>query len=175
MISFGAAAPTAAAGGRSTSSAASPVTDRASTAVAAARADWSWPTAGRRHIVDAFDAPEHRFGAGHRGIDIAAAVGETITASANGTVIFSGPVAGRSVITVDHGGGLVSSYDPIVPNVRSGAPVSAGHVLGTLGPGHAMHCRSGCVHLGVRFEGAYVDPAPFFRPPRRSVLLPLDG
>jgi septal ring factor EnvC (AmiA/AmiB activator) len=130
--------------------------------------------AGRRHIVAGFVAPEHRFGAGHRGVDIAAGAGGTITAPAAGTVIFSGPVAGRSVITVDHGGGLVSSYDPIMPAVPAGTPVATGQVLGMLGPAEAMHCPSGCLHLGARLHGAYVDPAPFFGPRRRSILLPLD-
>jgi murein DD-endopeptidase MepM/ murein hydrolase activator NlpD len=147
----------------------------ATDAVPTARASWNWPVAGRRHISNEFVSPAHRFGAGHRGIDIASTAGGTITAPAGGTVVFSGPVAGRSVITVDHGGGLVSSYDPIVPAIRSGTPVRAGQVLGTLGPAEAMHCAAGCLHLGVRLEGEYVDPAPFFRPPQRSILLPLDG
>jgi murein DD-endopeptidase MepM/ murein hydrolase activator NlpD len=174
VLLVGVGATTAVAGTHSAPARAPSRVDGAQTAVTAVRTVWSWPVAGRRHIVAGFVAPEHRFGTGHRGIDVAAGAGETITAPAAGMVIFSGPVAGRSVITVDHGGGLVSSYDPIVPAVGSGTPVGTGQVLGTLGPAGAMHCPSGCLHLGVRLHGAYVDPAPFFGPPRRSILLPLD-
>ncbi|WP_166426753.1 murein hydrolase activator EnvC family protein [Labedella populi] len=135
---------------------------------------WSWPVGEPRVVVRGFIPPEHRFGAGHRGLDIAAREGDTVVAPSAGVVLFAGPVAGRSVVTVDHGRGVVSSYDPVEPLVVTGESVAAGGRLGILGPGVAMHCRAGCVHVGVRRDGAYVDPAPFFRPPRRSVLLPLE-
>lgn len=142
------------------------------TAVDRPRASWSWPVAEPRRVVREFLAPEHQFGAGHRGIDIAAAGGAAVRAPAPGVVLFAGPVAGRSVVTIDHGGGVVSSYDPIVPAVTAGDVVTAGGPIGALGPETSTHCP-GCLHLGVRRDGAYVDPAPFFRPPRRSILLPL--
>lgn len=137
------------------------------------RSVWSWPVDGPRSIVRAFVAPAHRFGAGHRGIDVAAPEGAAVLAPAPGVVLFAGPVAGRSVVTVDHGGGVVSSYDPVAPSVTAGDAVTAGARIGDLGPGAAMHCASGCLHVGVRRGGEYVDPVPYFHPPRRSILLPL--
>lgn len=153
--------------------ASSPVTAAGDEHGPAASPAWRWPVDDGRAVMRGFEAPEHRFGAGHRGIDIGATEGAAVSAPASGVVIFAGPVAGRSVVTVDHGGGVVSSYDPVVPAVVAGEDVTPGRHIGTLGPASVTHCP-GCLHLGVRRNGAYIDPLPFFGPPRRSILLPLE-
>ncbi|WP_243697068.1 peptidoglycan DD-metalloendopeptidase family protein [Labedella endophytica] len=147
--------------------------DRAAAATPGPGSGWLWPVASPRSVLRPFDAPEHEYGAGHRGIDVGARPGTAVASAAAGVVTFAGPVAGRSVVTVDHGGGVVSSFDPVVPTVARGTAVSAGTVIGLLEAGEAMHCADGCLHVGVRVQGAYVDPLPFFAPPERSVLLPL--
>ncbi|PSL39769.1 peptidase M23-like protein [Labedella gwakjiensis] len=145
----------------------------ASGEVVGGQGSWAWPVPEPRVLKRPFDRPDHEYGAGHRGIDVAAGVGASVAAPAAGTVLFAGPVAGRSVVTVDHGGGIVTSYDPVVPAVTVGDAVTPGTVIGTLEAAEAMHCASGCLHLGVRVGGDYVDPLPFFGRPARSVLLPL--
>jgi murein DD-endopeptidase MepM/ murein hydrolase activator NlpD len=160
----------AAAGARAAS------TDDADPPASTAGGTWAWPVAGARTVERAFEPPAHAYGAGHRGIDVMALAGSDVSAPAAGIVLFAGPVAGRSVVTIDHGGGVVSSYDPVVPAVASGDPVGPGTAIGRLEDGSAMHCPRGCLHVGVRIDGAYVDPFPFFVRRERSVLLPLaDG
>lgn len=139
------------------------------------RGTWVWPVPEPRVLERPFDPPDHAYGAGHRGIDVGARAGASVTAPASGTVLFAGPVAGRSVVTIDHGGGVVSSYDPVVPAVAAGAEVAAGTVVGVVESGEAMHCPDGCLHLGVRLMGEYIDPRPLFGRPVRAVLLPLVG
>jgi murein DD-endopeptidase MepM/ murein hydrolase activator NlpD len=65
-------------------------------------ADWAWPVVGP--VIRGFDPPSTPFGAGHRGIDIAAPMGTPVLASAPGLVTFAGEVAGHLFVTVDHGG-----------------------------------------------------------------------
>jgi murein DD-endopeptidase MepM/ murein hydrolase activator NlpD len=141
----------------------------------AAGGEWSWPVAGPRRLERAFDPPAHEYGAGHRGIDIGAAPGAPISSPADGIVLFAGPVAGRSVVTVDHGGGVVSSFDPVIPSVVTGTIVTRDTVIGHLEAGRSMHCVDGCLHLGARLGGVYIDPLPLFGRPVRSVLLPVGG
>jgi len=75
-------------------------------------------------------------------------------ASAKGIVVFAGAVAGSLHITVDHGGGLLTSYsylDRIL--VRRGEIVDAGDRIAVSGAGF---------HFGMRLDGRYVDPETMF-------------
>lgn len=105
-------------------------------------------------IVDPFRAPTSRFGAGNRGLEYGATGGETVTAVADGTVVFSGVVAGNRHLTVDHHNGLRSTYayvsQALVPR---GAQVRAGDPIATAAPGF---------HLTARLRDRYVDPALLF-------------
>lgn len=103
--------------------------------------------------VRAFDPPATRFGAGHRGVDLRAASGEPVVAAMGGTVTFAGRVAGVSWVTVDHGGGLDTTYGPIEPRlVGAGEVVAPGEWLGFLAAG-ARH-----LDWGARLHGDYIDP-----------------
>ncbi|MPZ88668.1 MAG: peptidoglycan DD-metalloendopeptidase family protein [Nitriliruptorales bacterium] len=109
------------------------------------------PVAGG--LVRAFAAPEHAYGAGHRGADLAASPGEPVRAALAGLVTFSGQVAGAGWATVDHGGGVQTTYG-VLPSrqVVAGQRVDAGQVLGLLGE-DAAH-----LDWGARVHGSYVDP-----------------
>src|SRR5690606_24541989 len=52
---------------------------------------WVSPT-GALEVTGPYRAPPHRYGSGHRGIDLAAAPGATVAAPAAGTVSFTGTV-----------------------------------------------------------------------------------
>ena len=140
--------------------------------VSATAAGWSWPVAPPIVVVAPFRAPPTPYAAGHRGIDLAVAPGASITAAAAGTVSFAGAVAGRGVVAVDHGGGVVSAIEPVAATVGEGFAVSAGEVIGTVSSGG--HCSAGCVHFGVRIDGEYVSPFLFLGGLPRAVLLPMD-
>ncbi len=139
----------------------------ASPAVAAPEPPWSWPVDGPRVIERGYAAPATPYGRGHRGIDIRA--GATLTAPADGVVRFAGIVVDRPVLTIDHGGGIVSSYEPVVARVAVGDRVARGDPLGAVLDGH---CSVRCVHLGVRVDGHYVSPLRFLDRVPPAVLLP---
>ena len=78
-------------------------------------------------VVAPFDPPEQDWLAGHRGVDLAAAVGEVVRAPADGTVTFAGKVAGRGVLVITHDDGLRTSLEPVVATAARGAnPACAG-------------------------------------------------
>ena len=91
-------------------------------------------------------------------------------------MVFVGWVVNRPVMTVDMGGGLLASFEPVTASVAAGDPVAEGGVIGVLGgasgPGH---CAVSCLHWGVRLNGEYVNPLTYVTDRRPSVLLPLQG
>ncbi|NUW37957.1 peptidoglycan DD-metalloendopeptidase family protein [Nonomuraea sp. SMC257] len=152
---------------------------------AAAPAVWRWPVEGRPRIVRPFAPPRERWLAGHRGIDLAAPPATPVLAAGAGTVRYAGRLAGRGVVSVEHPGGLRTTYLPVAPSVRRGQRVSPGDRLGTLEES-AGHCAESCLHWGLIRPPRYLDPLlllgqarirllPFWTPePRIDEAGPLD-
>lgn len=138
------------------------------TGVATAAA-WLWPLDEPHPIVRPFEAPETPYSAGHRGIDISGQIGSVVRAPANGIIHFSGFIVNRYVVSLDHGGGVLSSFEPVHSELAAGTLVRRGQPIGTLQSGH---CRVPCLHLGARVYGHYVSPLNFLGGIPRSVLLP---
>ncbi len=141
----------------------------AATSPGDALARWRWPVLPAR-IVAPFVAPAHAYGPGHRGIDLAASPGDVVAAPASGLIAFAGSVAGRGVVTIDHGDGLVTTLEPVVAGVPVGAPVHAGDQVGTVDAGG--HASVGTVHFGVRRDGVYINPMLLLGGIPRAILLP---
>ena len=93
-------------------------------------------------------------------------------AAGDGVVVFAGMVAGRPVVSVDHPGGLRTTYEPVDPAVGAGQAVARGSPLGTLLSGHAGCPAAACLHWGLRRGEEYLDPLLLVEPPRVR-LLPL--
>lgn len=104
--------------------------------------------------------------------------------------MFAGWVVDRPVVTVDHGGGVLSSFEPVAAVLDRGQVVQEGQQIGTLDPGSrphgatshgansqagTSHCPSTCLHWGVRVNGEYVNPLNYVMDRRPSVLLPLNS
>jgi murein DD-endopeptidase MepM/ murein hydrolase activator NlpD len=138
-----------------------------------ATALWGWPLAGAPVVTRAFAPPPSPYAAGHRGVDLAGTPGQPVLAAGAGTVAFAGMVAGRPVVSVDHAGGLRTTYEPVTASVAAGQAVARGTPLGELVPGHAGCPASACLHWGLRRGGVYLDPLSLLRPPRVR-LLPWD-
>ncbi|MCP2636697.1 M23 family metallopeptidase [Microbacterium sp. HD4P20] len=130
---------------------------------------WVWPLAGFR-LDRPFVAPAHRYGPGHRGVDLQAMGGLDVRAPAAGTVAFAGQVAGRGVLTIDHGDGLVTTLEPIQTTLLPGAAVARSEWVGIVGVGG--HASPGSLHFGVRLHGEYVNPMLLLGEVPRAVLLP---
>lgn len=116
---------------------------------------FTWPLPPPHPIVRTFQAPTSPFGPGHRGVDLAAAAGTPVLAAADGTVVYAGAVAARTLVSIQHRNGLRTTYEPIAPAVTAGRPVRRGEVIGHLQPGH---CPTPCLHWGARRGHEYLDP-----------------
>lgn len=143
---------------------------RADLGRATAEAPWVWPT-GSRAVSRPWEAPADDYAAGHRGIDVAAPLGTVVVAVDDGTVTFAGQVAGRGVVTIEHGGGLRSTVDSVAPRVATGDAVAQGDAVGTVEVGHCP-AADPCLHLGARLDDRYVDPTPYLPAAAWPVLLP---
>jgi len=133
-------------------------------------ARWTWPTPGVRVVLEAFRAPAHAYGAGHRGIDVEAAIDSVVVAPASGVVAFRGTVVDRPVLTIEHDGGLVTTFEPVDSSLRPGDSVAEGEAIGTVATGG--HTDQGAMHLGVRLDGVYINPLLLFGGVSRAILLP---
>ncbi|MET1006628.1 MAG: peptidoglycan DD-metalloendopeptidase family protein [Propionibacteriaceae bacterium] len=115
-----------------------------------------WPLEGQARVLKPFDPPDTPWGRGHRGVDLAADVGDSVLAVAGGRVTFAGRLAGRGVLVVSHGS-VRSTYEPVTATVSVGTEVSAGQQIGRLSTGG--HCgATSCLHWGLIRGKTYLDP-----------------
>ena len=114
-------------------------------------------------ITRYFEPPARDFGPGHRGIDYGVVPGVRVRAAAAGVVSFAGSVAGTKAVTLDHGGGLVTTYSRLgAVSVLSGMTVDQGHFIGTTSSAHPGEWAG--LHFGVKMNSLYVDPLTFLGP-----------
>jgi murein DD-endopeptidase MepM/ murein hydrolase activator NlpD len=135
------------------------------------------PLAGA--VVRGFDAPARPYGPGHRGIDVAASVGEVVRAPAAGTVVFAGPVAGTTWASIRVAPGVVVTVGPLQGEPVTEGQVRTGTAVGRVAPGHAPGSAGepATLHLSLRVDGEYVDPLAYLidRPRPRLAPLPTPG
>ncbi|MFI2711759.1 M23 family metallopeptidase [Micromonospora sp. NPDC018662] len=136
-------------------------------------ARFRWPLPGPPRVARRFDPPPEPWLSGHRGVDLVAAPHAEVRAAGAGTVLFAGSVAGRPVITVGHGDGLRTTYEPVRSRLAAGTPVDAGDPLGDLLAGHPGCAVAACLHWGLRRGTDYLDPLALLGLGRVR-LLPLD-
>ncbi|CAN5696199.1 MAG: peptidoglycan DD-metalloendopeptidase family protein [Acidimicrobiia bacterium] len=99
----------------------------------------------------------------HTGIDITAASGAPIAASAAGTVILAQTYGGYGrTVVIDHGGGLTTLYAH-----QSQIAVSVGQIVGRGALVGYVGCSGSCtgphLHYEVREDGVPVDPLSYLR------------
>ncbi|KAA0920066.1 M23 family metallopeptidase [Dietzia sp. ANT_WB102] len=144
------------------------------------------PLPGPVSVATPFDPPEHRWLPGHRGVDLAGTALASVRAPADGTVVFAGAVGGRPVLSIDHGGGVRSTFEPVRARVRTGESVVAGEEIGRLLAAHPGCPVEACLHWGIRVASGgpsrdddYVDPLALLadseKPIRLKPILPGDG
>ena len=132
---------------------------------------WAWPVDPPHTVVRPYIAPATPYSPGHRGVDLAAP-GGAVYAPADGVVHFAGTVVDRPVLSIEHPGGVLTSYEPVVTELVAGAHVERGDVIGTVVAGH---CASPCLHFGVREHGEYASPLAWLGGLEPAVLLPTRG
>ena len=131
---------------------------------------WAWPFAPPFSVSKPYDQPAHAYASGHRGIDIQPLGVGTVLAPDAGVVAFSGTVVDRAVVTIDHGGGLVSTLEPVITTLATGDLVERGGIVGDLAIGG--HADVGTLHLGARLHGEYINPLLLLGGVPRAILLP---
>ncbi|HZK51429.1 MAG TPA: M23 family metallopeptidase, partial [Actinomycetota bacterium] len=104
-------------------------------------------------IARGFDLPKGQFGPGNRGLDYAVVAGAPVRAAGAGKVVFAGPVAGTVAITLDHGGGLETTYTGMRElYIVRGETFDQGHWLGE---------TDDRFHFGVKLDDIYADPQDY--------------
>ncbi|MHA2788446.1 M23 family metallopeptidase [Corynebacterium sp. S7] len=104
-----------------------------------------------------------RWGAQHKGIDIAAPLGTPIRAVMDGTVVNAGPAQGfGNWVVLQHSNGEKSVYGHMASyNVSVGQKVSAGDVIAAVG--NEGQSTGPHLHFEIKPDGTTaVDPRPWF-------------
>lgn len=101
----------------------------------------------------------------HKGIDICAPLGTSVTAAHCGTVetIYEDDFLG-TVVVVDHGGGTKSVYANLAdtPAVSMGQWVEPGNVIGAVGTTALCEVGQGThLHFSIQVNGIDVDPLSY--------------
>lgn len=149
----------------STGEAAEPAED----AIAEEKPEWVWPSEGA--VVAAFSADTLTYNSAlgdwrtHNGVDLAAKLGDEVSAAHAGKVVSVGEdhLLGRTVV-IDCGEGLKAVYGNLSDqiSVAVGDRVAAGDVIATVGDTAAGEANEGAwLHFSVEKDGTAVDPATY--------------
>lgn len=95
----------------------------------------------------------------HQGVDYQASIGTPVAATNSGTVILAQELffEGNCVV-IDHGQGLLTLYMHLSAfNVKEGDRVTRGQIIGLSGA--TGRVTGPHLHLGVRWQGMYLNPA----------------
>ncbi|HEX9823029.1 MAG TPA: M23 family metallopeptidase [Actinomycetota bacterium] len=123
---------------------------------------YAWPVRGP--LLRPFEPPAGPYGAGHRGIDIGAGEGTPVRAAERGIVAFAGAVAGSLFVSIDHPGGVRTTYSWLSERlVRRGDAVARGQTIGRSGAGHPAGGPPH-LHFAALVGGVYVDPLLLLEP-----------
>jgi murein DD-endopeptidase MepM/ murein hydrolase activator NlpD len=145
-----------------------------STTVSQTPGEWRIPVASPAHLIANFRSPNSDYSAGHRGVDFLVSEGQALLAPSEGRVAFSGSVAGRSVLAIQHNPSLRTALEPACSQLPVGDRVVAGQIIGYVcGRGYASHCAPRiCLHYSLRSDGRYLSPLALTGGLAPSVLIP---
>jgi len=123
-----------------------------------------WPVQGL--VTSSFGERQDPFngeGAFHKGIDIAAPIGQPIRATADGTVVIAGMAGGYGrEIRIDHGHGISTVYGHMSAfAVTAGEDVKRGEVIGYVGS--SGRSTGPHLHYEVRVRDTPVNPHKYLR------------
>jgi murein DD-endopeptidase MepM/ murein hydrolase activator NlpD len=144
---------------------------------ASASEDWRVPVAEPR-LVRSFLQPSEDWSAGHRGVDYLVQEEEAVYASHAGVVSFVGVVVNRSIVSLKHPNGLVTSVEPVCPLVKLGEVVQTAQQIGFIcvRDDYPSHCGlDSCLHFSLRSEAGYLSPLVKLGGLSPSRLKPWDG
>lgn len=128
---------------------------------------FTWPCPASSRITSAFGSrtsPTEGASSNHKGIDIGAATGTNIVASAAGTVVVSTySYSAGNYVMINHGGGVYTVYMHASKLLVSvGDTVKQGQVIAKVGS--TGYSTGPHLHFGIRVNGTYVNPSQYVRP-----------
>lgn len=140
---------------------------------------WVDPAAGTpypRAVSRPASIPEENWKPGHRGVDLALKLNAPVLAAGDGVVAFVGTVAGTPVISIDHPGGIRTTYQPVRSDLKAGDNVTEGHIIGRLAraTSHFAGEHDGLHWGALTGPDKYIDPLTLLEPPRIR-LKPVDA
>ncbi len=126
-----------------------------------------WPVPSSSRITSSFgdrESPTEGASTAHKGIDIGAASGSDIVASAYGEVIISTYSASAgNYIMLNHGGGVYTVYMHASKLlVEVGDTVKQGDVIAKVGS--TGYSTGPHLHFGIRADGEYINPSKYVSP-----------
>lgn len=146
-------------------------------APASASEGWRVPIE-RPVLVHEFRQPSADWSAGHRGVDYFATENQPVFAAHSGTISFSGVVVNRSVMSIRHENGFISSYEPVCGQLPANTEVATGEAIGAVcgSADYQSHCGLNlCLHFSLRSPNGYLSPLIAIGGLSPSRLKPWDG
>jgi murein DD-endopeptidase MepM/ murein hydrolase activator NlpD len=139
-------------------------------------ASWQLPFMTPHRLFRPYLQPQSDYSAGHRGVDFVVKFGENLYAPADGVVSFAGQLVNRAVLTIRHGSGIVTEFEPACASLPIGSTVFKGEIIGTVcapNAGYLQHCsQDNCLHFSMRVDGKYLSPLALIGGLSPSRLLP---
>jgi hypothetical protein len=121
-------------------------------------------------VLARFAPPLRPWLPGNRGVDLGAHAGQEVLAAADGRVIFARGLAGRGVISIDHGA-VRTTYEPLDPEVVAGQKVRRGQLIGHVSnETDACGPPGTCLHWGAIKHDTYIDPMRLLASSRPTAL-----
>ena len=98
----------------------------------------------------------------HNGIDIAAELGCSVSATADGTVINVAQESYGNTVTIEHNDGFKTVYAQLGEvNVKTGDKVTTGAVIGTVGQSIGENMNESHLHYELLKDGKPVNPQDY--------------
>lgn len=147
------------------------------TTQAVATEKWIVPVE-RPALVRDFLQPSADWSSGHRGVDYLVSEEQPVFATSSGTIRFSGRLVNRSLVSISHPNGLVSTVEPVCSPLQKGKTIAAGELLGNVcgDSEYISHCGVKlCLHFGLKTENGYLSPLYKLGELSPSRLKPWDG
>lgn len=129
-------------------------------------------------LVREFRQPNADWSAGHRGVDYLVSEQQPVFAGHSGVISFTGTVVNRSLVSIRHENGLITSYEPVCSQIPVTNRVNTNEPIGVVcgAETYASHCLPRlCLHFSMRIENRYLSPLVMLGQLSPSRLKPWDG
>lgn len=108
-------------------------------------------------VLTGYAPPSVRWGAGHRGVDLAVVEGDEVHAAMAGSVAYVGVIDGVPIVSISHGE-LRTTYEPVRAAVKVGDLVQRGSAIGVISGPHEGCPQAACLHWGAKRGEDYLNP-----------------